>query len=95
MKARTVCLQFPRREITLKKINYTPENKIWLLKCTSGINGVLQMRQFTAWVSNEGTQPGVKAEGESNPGEMWGSFLPAPLVPHPFHPSDPLFIAAC
>lgn len=92
---RAVCLQFPRREITFRKkkkkkveINHTPENKICLLKCTSGINGVLQIRQFTAWVSNEKTHPGVKAE--------WGSDLGSGLPPCTPEPTSlPLHLRSC
>lgn len=71
-----------------KKINHTPENKICLLKCTSGINGVLQIRQFTAWVSNEKTHPGVKAQWESD----LDSGLP-PCTPEPA--SLPLHLYCC
>jgi len=70
------------------EINHTPENKICLLKCTSGINGVLQIRQFTAWVSNEKTHPGVKAE--------WGSDLGSGLPPCTPEPTSlPLHLRSC
>lgn len=44
---------------------------------------MLQIRQFTAWVSNEETHPGVKAEGESGLGECSGLPSRPPRPPAP------------